>query len=217
MSGTSTAARPKFNVKITFNEPVQVSDVAIFTQDASNNIREVRIKSTMTIGSTQQETCGTLTMTSAMQNSIACTSTHMAIRVNFHFTLFTTSVNNLCKVAVFGKYCKDIIPTITESPLFAGGTTTFDLLQDTSVNVALPTLILSPAECSFTTTWAIKKLSDDQDMITLLPSVFGFSGSNLVLSHTVNDFAQRKSLFGSDVYYLIGTLSNSASTQTRQF
>ncbi len=109
--------------------------------------------------------------------------------------------------------CGSLVPTISESP-FAGGTTTFNLLQDTSVNVALPSVTVTPAGCLFTTSWAIKRVSDDQDMTTLLSSVYAISGSNLVLSHTVSDFAQRKILFGSDVYYLIGTVSDSHSTQT---
>ena len=54
-------------------------------------------------------------------------------------------------------------------------------------------------------------------MPTLLSSVYAISGSNLVLSHTVSDFSQRKTLFGSDVYYFIGTTSDSHSTQTSQF
>ena len=55
--------------------------------------------------------------------------------------------------------CNSLVPTISEGP-FAGGTTIFNLLQDTSVNVALPAVTVTPAGCQFTTTWAIKRLSD---------------------------------------------------------
>ena len=84
--------------------------------------------------------------------------------------------------------CSTLVPTITEDP-FVGGTTTFDLLQDTSANIVLPTVTMTPAGCAFTTSWAIKRQSDNIDMTTLFSSVFAIVDPNLTLTHTISDFA----------------------------
>ena len=54
-------------------------------------------------------------------------------------------------------------------------------------------------------------------MIVVDPTVYAFAGSTpeqLMLTHTPSDYAQRLALFGSDLYYFEGTLSDAASTKT---
>lgn len=84
--------------------------------------------------------------------------------------------------------CPTLIASLTESP-FAGGTTNFGLLHETSKRIALPTVTVTPTGCNFPITWAIKRVSDGQDMTTFLPSVFSITATRVVLSHVVSDIA----------------------------
>ena len=94
----------------------------------------------------------------------------------------------LCKIAVFGMLCTDKTISITENS-WISGTTTFDLLEDTSRNIALPTLTINPVGCAFTTTWKVMRKSDDADMTLIFPTVFAITAPNLVLSHTIVNFS----------------------------
>ena len=52
-------------------------------------------------------------------------------------------------------------------------------------------------------------------MNSLTPQVFkGISGTSYELNHDPNNLSQKISLFGYDEYYFIGTINDSASTQT---
>ncbi len=139
----------------------------------------------------------------------------MAKEVTFTFSQSYTSVRNLCKLAVFGKYCYDLPYTIVEDAFT--GDTTFDLLSETTKDITLPTLTISILGC-YTTTWTVHLKSDDSDMTVSKPGVFAIADPNLALTHTVSDVAQRKSLFGSYTYYLIGSTSTTpAATISSQF
>ena len=75
----------------------------------------------------------------------------------------------------------------------------------------MPTVTLSP-DC-YTMTWAFHRTSDDQDMVSLSPSVFSITATDLVVTlDAIADFALRLSYFGSDSYYLVGTANDGAST-----
>ena len=63
----------------------------------------------------------------------------------------TGEFKNICKIGIFGKDCTDLADTISEDA-WGGGTTTFDLLAESSKTIAMPTLTISPASC-YTTTW----------------------------------------------------------------
>jgi hypothetical protein len=95
----------------------------------------------------------------------------MAKTVTWTFTTSSSTIENLCKLAVFGNYCVDKPYTITEDPGFSGGETTFDLLAETYKNISLPTLIISPAGC-YITTWTVHLHADGSDMTVSKPSVF---------------------------------------------
>ena len=116
---------------------------------------------------------------------------------------------------MFSDTCRDVsfTPTVSENT-FSGGTTTFNLLLETTKTITLPTLTVTPAGCNYVTTWQVKLKSDNTDQVLTLSSVFSISGSNLALSHTVSNYAQRITLFGNKAYYFIGTIDDFASTQS---
>ena len=95
-------------------------------------------------------------------------------------------------------------------------TTTFDLLQDTSVAVTLPTVTATPVGC-FSITWKMHRLSDSVDMEVSTPTVYSIAtgATDLTLTHTVSDYAARLALFSAPVsYYFEGTFSDSIPTVT---
>ena len=67
------------------------------------------------------------------------------------FTTSTASVRGLCKIGIFAPACTDTTPSIVEDS-WTGGSMTFDLLEDTAMTKALPTLTITPNPC-YTTTW----------------------------------------------------------------
>ena len=89
----------------------------------------------------------------------------------------------------------------------------FDLLVDTSLNINLPTYTSTPTGC-FDPLWTINRKSDDTDMEFLYPSVFGFSDTELEVTHTISDFVERKNLFGLDDYYVFASNFLGGSTAT---
>ena len=118
----------------------------------------------------------------------------------------------MCRVGIFGESCASIPPTITEDP-FTGGTTTFDLLVDTTANILLPTLSATPEGC-YSKVWTVSRVSDNSDMELNQPTVYVITDPNLVLSHTVTDYAARLTLFGSESLQFQATLSDDLSTPT---
>lgn len=138
-----------------------------------------------------------MTIIDAYQNSITCSSPLMASEVKLTFTTNWWTARNLCKIGIFGKSCQDLPVTIIEDPYSNQGVTTnFDLLLDTTKNIVLPTLNITPTGC-VDTTWTVHLQSDNTNMVTAKPTIFAINDPNLTLTHTISDFAQRKSLFGS--------------------
>lgn len=108
-------------------------------------------------------------------------------------------------------------PSYTEDA-YPGGTTTFDLLTDTSATIALPTISGIIASC-YTLTFKVYRQWDNQDMEALLPAVFAIGATDMTITHVVSDYAERHSLFGSEVYYFRGTVTvpGSPTSQTSDF
>ena len=84
--------------------------------------------------------------------------------------------------------CNSLHPTVSVNT-YAGGTTSFDLLIDTTKTVTLPTLSITPVGCSFIYTMAVFRTNDNKNMVSELPTVFAISTPNLVLSHTPSNVA----------------------------
>lgn len=97
-------------------------------------------------------------------------------------------VRGLCKIGIFGVSCTEQASTIVEDPWNSGETLTFDLLKDTSKQIILPTMTITPDPC-YMTSWSVFDSSTNQDVISL--SVFAISASNLVISHTIMRFDKR--------------------------
>ena len=76
----------------------------------------------------------------------------------------------------------------------------------------MSTLTVTPANCNYVTTWQIKLKSDGTDMQSTMSSVFSIASNFLTLSHTVNDYDQRITLFGNTAYYFIGTIDDHHGT-----
>ena len=128
----------------------------------------------------------------------------------------TTYTQGLCKIAVFGMLCTDKTVTITENS-WTSGTTTFDLLEDTSKNIALPTLTISPDLC-YATVWSVFRLTDNQNMVTAAPTSFTFLDPNLIITHDVASFTKRFWFFEkSSTFYFKGTTETAAPTHSSQF
>ena len=72
----------------------------------------------------------------------------------------------------------------------------------------MPTLTISPAGCSFTATWAVKRNFDNLDMLATSPNVFALTPSYLVVSHDANDFVYKKIFSLSNAFYFVGTIND---------
>ena len=86
------------------------------------------------------------------------------------------------------------------------------MLSETTKTITLPTLTVTPAKCNYVTSWQVNLKSDNTDQVSTLSSVFSITGPNLDLSHTVNNYDQRITLFGNKAYYFIGTIDDYAGT-----
>ena len=100
--------------------------------------------------------------------------------------------------------------------LWSVGTTTFDLLSDTSKNILLPTITITPITC-YATTWQMFRTSDNQDMVVALSSVYSIVSPNLVIAHTVSNFANRLAYFGSTTFYFRGSTDTASPTISSDF
>lgn len=140
-------------------------------------------------------------------------------RVKLVFTSSNaTEMRQLCGVSIFGTDCTTETPVVTEGA-WGLATTTFDLLQDTSKLINLPTATATPTGC-FSVTWNAYRQSDAVDMEVDSPTVYSIptGAIDLYLSHTVSDYAARLALFSGPVnYYFEGTFSDSVPTMTSQF
>lgn len=136
-------------------------------------------------------------------------------KVVFKFETSGNYVRGLCKFAVFGLLCSDLSYTISEDTWIAS-THTFDLLQNTSLQIVLPTLTITPDPC-YTTTWSILRTSDSVDMVADKSTVFSISDPNLTISDTVSNFADRLALYGTTVFHFKGSTSTSTPTISSNF
>ena len=127
------------------------------------------------------------------------------------FSLDITSISGTFKFTIT---CPDNASIVEDA--YIGGVTIFDLFTDTPETIAVPTLTISPAGCSFTATWAVKRKFDNLDMVATSPNVFALTPSYLVVSHDVNVVAYKKILSLSTAYYFIGTINDALSTKTGQ-
>ena len=99
--------------------------------------------------------------------------------------------------------CTDKTSTVTKDIWAVEGTTvTFDLLAETTKDVAHPTLTITPCGC-YQTTWELVRVSDSTNMVTWEPNFFtltspsysattgAYDAGKLNLSHTIMDYAMR--------------------------
>ena len=64
-------------------------------------------------------------------------------------------------------------------------------------------------------TWKVHRKSDGADMEIEAPGVFSIGATQLSLTHSASDFAQRLTLFDSGTeFYFEGTVSANASPST---
>jgi hypothetical protein len=109
-----TVDTKSFTATLTYNKSVEVSHVAVITAQTSSNIDTVQIDTEVDGVTTP---CGSITINSTkLRNSITCAAPVMAKTITWTFATSYTSLRNLCKLAVFGKYCYDLPYTITEDP-----------------------------------------------------------------------------------------------------
>ena len=134
--------------------------------------------------------CGSLPHDdNSILNKIDCATELEADSVKLTFTQSFTALRGLCTIGIWGKLCSDEPYSITE-PTWTPATTTFNLLSDATKNIAHPSLTITPDPC-YKTTWSMKKKSDNTDMLTTAASTYANSGNNLVVTHTVSNFANR--------------------------
>ena len=101
--------------------------------------------------------------------------------------------------------------TYTEDS-FSGGAVTnyFNLLTDTTIQITLPTLSGIPLSCH-SVTWNVLRQTDNQDMEVAMPAVFSIGATALTLTHSVGNYADSLSLFGSATYFFQGTVTGAES------
>ena len=92
--------------------------------------------------------------------------------VNYSVTSvrYSSDIATISGTFTFTITCPDNASIVEEA--YNGGVTIFDLLADTSKTIAVPTLTISPAGCSFAVTWAVKRNFDNLDMVNTSPTVF---------------------------------------------
>ena len=156
-------------------------------------------------------TCATISdLSSSVVCSQPCASTLNASTVTFKITATGSKLYGLCKVGVFGLLCTDKTHSITENS-WTQSTVTFDLLKDTSKNIPLPTLTITPDPC-YTTSWKVYKTADNTDMLAAMSSVYSITSPNLVVAHDIADYAQRKTLYGLTQLFFKGTTNTATPT-----
>ena len=113
---------------------------------------------------------------SQVWREVACSNEIVAEKI--HITIKSSGIthNSLCKISIFAPDCKLKAYTVTEDA-WAGATTTFDLLKDTSKTIAVPTLTISPVGC-YVTTWTAHKQADNANVVSTMSSVFSFATSS---------------------------------------
>ena len=67
--------------------------------------------------------------------------------------------------------------------------------------ITLPGVTITPAGCLFTISWAMKRVVDNSNMITGMSINFAIAIPNLVISHVVSNYEERKTLFGNEAYF----------------
>ena len=125
------------------------TDVIVFINNNNSGFLNAEVEA---INGGVTTSCGIIVWNSSVsEQATTCGSELTATSVVITFSLSSTSFNRLCKIGIFGKFCTDLAITISEDA-WGGGTTTFDLLDESSKTIALPTLTISPAGC-YTSTW----------------------------------------------------------------
>lgn len=94
--------------------------------------------------------------------------------------------------------------------------TEFDLLADTSAQIALPTVQYSPMGCQ-ALTWKVYRVSDGADMEADMPSVFQIGATHLTIMHNIDSFGERLGLYGHDDYFFKGSINDVGYKQTNEF
>ena len=132
-------------------------------------------------------------------------------------TSLTTPFTSFCYIGIFGPSCIGVTPTFTEDAYAGTGvTTTVELLSDTFVQIALPTITVTPAGC-LSVSWQAAKTVDSTDMVASKPAVYAISAASLDISHVVTDFLLRRDLFGTLSLHFQGTVSDSPPSSTSPF
>ena len=113
--------------------------------------------------------------------------------------------------------CSGIIDSFIEDP-YTSSAIQLDLLTDTTVQKALPTVTYFPDFCT-TLTWSVYRTNDGSEMLATMPSVFYIadaSATDLTIAHIASDFSVRKELYGQNDFYFVGRMDDTASHETVQ-
>lgn len=107
---------------------------------------------------------------------------------------FANTGDKICKIGVFAPDPCAASLTVTEDP-YVDPNETFDLLLDTALSIALPTVSITPAGC-YSVAWTVHLTSSEVDMAVTYPSSFVIGATDLQILHSPSVVADRLTLFG---------------------
>ena len=182
---------------------VEVHHVWFFIGDSTNNPGTLNVS--VTDGSSVTTSCGDVDVSSGI-GSIACTDGISANKI----TVELSNGGVICRIAVLEQSCDSIAPSITQ-PTPTTTTVAFNLLTETTLTVALPTVLGTPIGC-FTSTWKLYYTSDGSEKGVT------FTSNEMTLTHDITSVSDRITQFTSGTdYYLQATYDDNLGSQTYQF